>query len=119
MTARLHPIVIGTRTDDGLPLQPGALVSYHGRRPGERYTTFYVASVDEDGYEIVDRNYPTVTTLYPVSRQHITPTGVSIVLCLCGHEAGWSGRTTNYGYCEVQPCDCRLHTTMRDDPTGH
>lgn len=115
MTTHLHPIIIGTRSDAGLPLAPGALVTYHGRRLGERYTTFYVADVDEDGrYEITDRDYPTVTTMW-VYRQHISPTGATITLCGCGHEASWSGRSTNHGWCEVQPCDCQRHNTIRDE----
>lgn len=44
----LHPIVVGTPTDAGLPLDVGALVTYHGRRMAERWSVFYVARIDAD-----------------------------------------------------------------------
>lgn len=115
MTA-LHPILIGTPTDAGLPLAVGALVTYHGRNLGERWSTFYVTAVDDDGlYEIVDRDYPSVSTLRRVSRQHITPTGVTVPLCDCGHEAGSRDPRLPYSkYCDAR-CGCDQHNYERTE----
>lgn len=114
----LHSILIPTARDAGLALTPGALVTYHGKRFGERNSIFYVAAVDEDGYVIIDRDYPGVTTLCGLSRRLIRPTGDSIVLCGCGHEAGrrtdrdptWC--TYRYG---GDYCSCTLHEAIRED----
>lgn len=114
----LHPIPVATKYDAGLPLTRGALVTYHGKRLGERNTIFYVAAVDDDGYTIIDKDYPGVTTLHGLSRQNIRPTGDSIVLCDCGHEAGrrvdrdptWCTYRDGGAY-----CGCANHETVRED----
>lgn len=109
----LHPIIVGTPTDDGLPLQVGALVTYHGRALGERWSTFYVQHIDEDGHTIVDRDYPSVSVLRRVSRQHISPTGVTVPLCDCGHEAGSRDPRLPYSkYCDAR-CGCDKHDFER------
>lgn len=118
----LHPILIPTKHDAGLPLTPGALVSYHGRRLGERNTIFYVTDVDqdddEDGYTIVDKDYPGVTTLHGLDRSIIRPTGDRIDLCDCGHEAG---RRVDHDptWCTYRDggdyCGCERHTDIRED----
>jgi hypothetical protein len=114
----LHPILIPTVHDAGLPLAAGALVTYHGRRLGERGSIFYVADVDDDGYTIIDKDYPGVTTMYGLSRRLIRPTGDRIDLCGCGHEAG---RRTDRdpAWCMYRDggdyCGCDLHGTIRND----
>ncbi len=112
MTA-LHPILIGTAVDDSRPLHPGDLVTYHGRIRSRRGDVHYVSDVFEGLHLIVDRDYPSVDPL-EVRRANIRPTGETVVLCDCGHEAGWSGHGQTYGYCEARPCECDQHQEIRD-----
>lgn len=112
-TARLHPIEVTPPLPAGV--QPGALVRYRGRVPGEQHSTFYIAAIDGGLLTLIDRDYPSVNTLPRVHPRVVTPTGVVVALCGCGHEAGWSGRSTNHGWCEVRPCDCQQHTDLRED----
>lgn len=114
----LHPILIPTVHDDGLPVTPGALVTYHGKRVDERGSIFYIAAVDDNGYTIIDRDYPGVTTMWGLSRRLIRPTGDSIVLCSCGHEGGRrTGRDP--AWCMYRDggdyCGCDRHDTIRED----
>ncbi len=115
MTAVLHPIRIVRPLPAGVHV--GAVVGYRGRRTSEHYSVFYVAEVDEAAglLTLTDRDYPTVTTLRNVHPSVVRPTGQTIHLCGCGHETGWSGRGTNYGWCEAQPCNCQLHDHIRTD----
>ncbi len=113
MTA-LHPIVIGTPTDAGLPLQVGALVTYHGRARGHRCSIFYVRDIDEDGlHTIVDRDYPSVSVLHRVSRQHLTPTGGVVDLCGCGHEVGARDPGGPFSRWCAGMCGCEQHDHER------
>ncbi len=116
--AALHPIAITMPLPAGV--HPGAVVGYRGRKTAEHYTTFYVEAVDEQTnlLTLTDRDYPSVTTLHNVHPSVVRPTGHTVDLCDgCGHEAGWSGRGTSYGYCEAHPCPCRNHHDMRTDET--
>lgn len=114
----LRPILIATPHDAGLPLTGGALVTYHGRRLGERNSIFYVATVEDDEYTIIDRDYPGVTTMHGLSRNVIRPTGDRIVLCDCGHEAG---RRADHDptWCTYRDggdyCGCANHEDIRED----
>ncbi len=49
----LHPILIPTVHDAGLPLHPGALVTYHGRNRWRHGDPHYVSSIDEDGLPLL------------------------------------------------------------------
>jgi hypothetical protein len=110
MTA-LRPIPVGTVHDAGLPLALGAVVTYHGRIRSEHHNVFYVAAIEDTGFTIIDREYPSVTTLANVARGSLRPTGEVVVLCHCGHEAGpgRSGAT----WCEHRAgeryCGCTDH----------
>jgi hypothetical protein len=118
-SASLHPITVGTTTDPGTPVQVGALVCYRGRIRYEQGNVFYISAVEEspdhryDTYTLIDRDYPSVTVLRQVSRGSIVPTGETIDMCDCGHEAGNPGRGGSSGYCEAQPCECRNHYQPR------
>ncbi len=116
MTTVLHPIIIGTPSDAGLPLQVGALVTYHGRAVGERWSIFFVADIDDFGlHTIVDRDYPSVSELHRVSRQHLTPTGTVVDLCDCGHETGTRDPGGVYSRWCAGMCGCDLHDHERTE----
>lgn len=117
----LHPIIVGTVSDAGLPLDVGALVTYHGRRRGHEYSVFYVAAIDADDvhirYDLFDRDYPSVAWLEGVSRQHITPTGRVVALCPdCGHEAGRRPSWSQVDVCDAHPvCGCMQHPARAEN----
>jgi hypothetical protein len=90
------------------PAEPevGDVVTYHGSITAEHFSTFYVREVIADGwYVITDLDYPAVTTLRPVRRASITPTGERIEVCECGHDMH---RATRIGTCAAHPCECPL-----------
>ncbi len=112
MTTALHPIQVTPPLPAGIHI--GALVTYRGRKTSEHHSTFIVTCVDGGLLTLLDRAYPGVTTLNNVHPRVVTPVGVTVALCGCGHETGWSGRGTNYGYCEAYPCPCDRHGTVRN-----
>jgi len=118
--ASLRPITVGTPTDNGAAVQVGALVRYRGRISYERGNAFYISAVKlspdhrYDTYTLIDRDYPSVTVLRKVGRGSIVPTGETIEMCECGHEAGNPGRGGSLGYCEATPCECRNHYQPRN-----
>ncbi len=107
MTA-LRPILIVTVHDDGRSLNPGDLVTYHGRNRWRHGDLHYVSDVFEDMYLILDRDYPSVDPLH-VRRNAIRPTGQTVVLCDCGHEQGRQ-RSGSVDMCDAHPaCSCLQH----------
>ncbi len=104
----LHPILIPTTLDDGRPLNPGDLVTYHGRLRSRRGDVHYVSDVFDGLHLIHDRDYPSVDPL-EVRRNNIRPTGQAIALCDCGHEQGRQ-RTGSVDVCDAHPtCSCLQH----------
>lgn len=101
-----------TATQTGLRTV-GAVVRYHGSITSEHWSTFYIAAVDDRGrLTLIDRDYPNVTTLRQVRPNSVTPTGETVDMCDCGHEAG-APRGNWSGHCELRGCDCWNHTEER------
>lgn len=109
--AALTPILIGTVHDAGLPVTGGALVTYHGSIRWRHGDLHYIADVNGEKCLIRDRDYPSVDPLW-VRRGPIRPTGRTVDMCGCGHEAGNLGRH-NSTKCEVIECGCLDHDTIR------
>lgn len=109
----LRPILIPTVHDDGRPLRPGALVTHHGRNRWRHGDVHYISAIhDDDAHLILDRDYPSVDPL-EVQRNAIRPTGDTVTLCGCGHEAGRrDGHRSRY--CQAMPCECDQHDQIRD-----
>jgi hypothetical protein len=105
----LHPILVGTVRDAGLPLNPGDLVTYHGRSRWRHGDVHYVSAIGGDGLHLIcDRDYPGVDPL-EVRRNAIRPTGETVALCECGHEQGRQ-RTGHIDVCDAHPvCSCLQH----------
>lgn len=112
MTA-LHPILVGTAKDDGRPLHPGDLVSYHGRNRWRHGDVQYVSAIHGDGLHLIcDRDYPGVDPL-EVDRRSLRPTGETVTLCGCRHETGRrDGHRSRY--CQAMPCECDQHNQIRN-----
>lgn len=111
-TAREPPMTASTATQTGTRTV-GAMVTYHGSITTEHWAPFYIAAVAADGrLTLIDRDYPNVTTLRQVRPNSVTPTGETIQMCACGHEAG-AARHNWSGHCELRSCTCWNHTEER------
>jgi hypothetical protein len=89
--------------------QVGSVVRYHGSIASEHWATFYISAIDGARYELIDRDYPTVTVLRHVRRESFTPTGEHVDLCACGHEVTRTIRGSDR--CEFCGSECATHVS--------
>lgn len=98
-------------------LTTGTVVTYHGSIGHEVGNRFYIHAIADDGrLTLLDPTYPTVGILRQVRPASVRPTGDTIALCACGHEAAHYLRSDVHYVNEPTVCGtcgwaCTNHTS--------